>query len=188
MAANNRGTERVPVMLRVETAAARRYARALRSDAAAAMRAAGLGRAELSLLLVDDAAIRALNRDFRGRDRATDVLSFSQLEDARRRARAPIEIDPDARVLLGDVVISIDTALAQARRAGIGARERLAALLVHGMLHLVGYDHERSPAEARRMHAREREIAVALAARPRNLGGKGARAARARSVARSARR
>ncbi len=179
-------------MLRVETAAARRYARALRSDAAAAMRAAGMARAELSVLLVDDAAIRALNRDFRGKDRPTDVLSFSQLEDARRSPRAPIEIDPETRALLGDVVISIDTALAQARRAGISARERLAALLVHGMLHLVGYDHERSPAEARRMFAREREIAAALASRPRQARGRPprpkARAARQRHSTRSAQR
>jgi probable rRNA maturation factor len=182
----------VPVMLRVETAAARRYARALRSDAAAAMRAAGMARAELSVVLVDDAAIRALNRDFRGRDRPTDVLSFSQLEDARGGARAPLEIDPATRVVLGDIVISIDTALAQARRAGISARERLAALLVHGMLHLVGYDHERSPADARRMFVREREIAAALAARPRQAHARRerlkTRAARPRHTTRSARR
>jgi rRNA maturation RNase YbeY len=179
-------------MLRVETAAARGYARALRSDAAAAMRAAGMARAELSVVLVDDAAIRALNREFRGKNRPTDVLSFSQLEDARRSARAPIEIDPAARVQLGDVVISIDTALAQARRAGISARERLAALLVHGMLHLVGYDHERSPAQARAMYAREREIAAALTPRPRQARGKRAGskapAARRRRDRRSARR
>lgn len=154
-------------MLRVETDAARRYARGLRADAAAAMRAAGMPRAELSVVLVDDAAIRALNRDFRGKDRATDVLSFSQLEDARRPARAPIEIGSRDVVMLGDVVISIDTALAQSRRAGIAPRERLAALVVHGMLHLVGYDHERSPADARRMFAREREIAAALGSRSR---------------------
>jgi probable rRNA maturation factor len=179
-------------MLRVESAAARRYARGLRSDAAAAMRAAGMARAELSVVLVDDGAIRALNRDFRGIDRPTDVLSFSQLEEARGPARAPIEIDPQARVLLGDVVISIDTALAQAARAGIGARQRLAALLVHGMLHLVGYDHERSPAEARRMYSREREIAAAMASRSRSARRKPARAkppaGRRRAVAGSARR
>jgi probable rRNA maturation factor len=173
-------------MLRVNSAAARRYARGLRSDAAAAMRAARMTRAELSVVLVDDAAIRALNRDFRGKDRPTDVLSFSQLEDARHRARAPIEIGPETRALLGDVVISIDTALAQARRAGISARERLAALLVHGMLHLVGYDHERSPMEARRMFAREREISAALAARTRRVRRKRSRATP--RAARSARR
>jgi probable rRNA maturation factor len=176
-------------MLRVDTAAARRYARGLRSDAAAAMRAAGMARAELSVVLVDDAAIRALNRDFRGKDRPTDVLSFSQLEDARASARAPLEIDPATRVLLGDIVISIDTALAQARRAGISARERLAALLVHGMLHLVGYDHERSPMDARRMFAREREIGAALTSRSRTGRVRSRpRAARSRGVRRSARR
>jgi probable rRNA maturation factor len=168
----------VPVVLRVETAAARPYARALRSDAAAAMRAAELGRAELSVMIVDDAAIRALNRDFRGKDRATDVLSFSQLEEARRSVPKPANVDARARVLLGDVVISIDTALAQARRAGISPRQRLATLLVHGMLHLVGYDHERSRADARRMFAREREIAAALAG-PAHGAGRKRNAARA---------
>jgi rRNA maturation RNase YbeY len=177
-------------MLRVETAAARRYARALRSDAAAAMRAAGMARAELSVVLVDDAAIRALNRGFRGKDRPTDVLSFSQLEDSRHSTRAPIGIDPATRVLLGDVVISIDTALVQARRAGISARERLTALLVHGMLHLVGYDHERSPAQARAMYARERDIAAAVASGRRSAvrGAARAGAARRRHLTRGVRR
>ncbi|MGC1678773.1 MAG: rRNA maturation RNase YbeY, partial [Candidatus Binataceae bacterium] len=70
----------------------------------------------------------------------------------------------DPATILGDVVISIDTALAQARLQGVTARARLRTLLIHGVLHLIGYDHERSPGDARRMFVREREIAAALAA------------------------
>ena len=63
---------------------------------------------------------------------------------------------------LGDVVISIDTALAQSREYGVAPAERLRTLLIHGFLHLLGYDHERSPAEARKMFARERELAATM--------------------------
>jgi probable rRNA maturation factor len=154
----------VPVVLRCETVRGRSYARGLRADARRVLSAAGLARAELSIVLADDRAIRALNRDFRGKDRATDVLSFSQLEQAGAPAPAPLAPDGCAEQLLGDVVISIDTALAQARRMRIVPAARLRTLLIHGLLHLLGYDHERSPADARRMFARERELAAALAA------------------------
>ncbi len=145
--------------LRCDSGAARRFAAALRRDAAAMMRAAGLERCELSIALVSDAAMRELNRAYRGQDRPTDVLSFSQVEEKGKR-RAPIE---NARGLpLGDVVISIDTALAQARELAVIPAARLRTLLIHGFLHLLGYDHERSRAEARRMFARERELAAAI--------------------------
>lgn len=151
------------VAFRCGSAKGRRYARALKRDAIALMKASGLPDCELSLTLTSDASIRALNRDYRGKDRATDVLSFSQIEE---RDGAP----PDPRAVrniegmpLGDVVISIDTALVQAREAGIAPTERLRALLIHGFLHLLGYDHERSPAEARKMYARERELAAEIA-------------------------
>jgi rRNA maturation RNase YbeY len=127
-----------------------------------AARVAGRGRrllaaldlpdAELSLLLVSDAVMRRLNRDWRGADRPTDVLSFAQAE-------GPGSAPPG---LLGDVVISVDTARRQAaeRAAPLGAE--LDRLLIHGVLHLLGYDHERSPAEARRMQRRERALARRL--------------------------
>ena len=63
---------------------------------------------------------------------------------------------------LGDVVISIDTALAQAHEYGVAPAERLRTLLIHGFLHLLGYDHERSPSEARKMFARERQLAALM--------------------------
>ncbi len=126
------------------------------------MKSAGLPDCELSLTLTSDASIRALNRDYRNQDRATDVLSFSQIEE---RDGAP----PDPRAVrniegmpLGDVVISIDTALAQSRAYGVAPEDRLRTLLIHGFLHLLGYDHERSTSEARKMFARERELAATI--------------------------
>ena len=136
----------------------------LKRDAIALMKAAGLDNCELSLTLTSDEAIRELNRDYRKKDRATDVLSFSQIEE---RDGAP----PDPRAVrnvkgmpLGDVVISIDTALAQAEKYGVAPDVRLRTLLIHGFLHLLGYDHERSPAEARKMFARERALAALIGA------------------------
>jgi rRNA maturation RNase YbeY len=109
----------------------------------------GLADAELSILLVSDREMRRLNRRYRGADRPTDVLAFAQREGAGGA--------PDR--LLGDVVISVDRARRQAaaRRHPLGREgERL---LVHGLLHLLGYDHERSSAEARRMRRRELVLA-----------------------------
>jgi probable rRNA maturation factor len=144
-----------------------RYSRALKRDALALMAAAELPHCELSLTLTSDESIRVLNRDYRGKDRATDVLSFSQIEE---RGVAP----PDPRTVantrgmpLGDVVISIDTALAQSRAYGVKPGERLRTLLIHGFLHLLGYDHERSPSEARKMFARERELAALMSSKSR---------------------
>ena len=103
------------------------------------------GDAELSIVLVSDREMRALNRRWRGHDRPTDVLSFPQ--DAGRGA------------LLGDVVISVDTARRQAAEQRTTLGREAERLLIHGLLHLLGYDHERSPADARRMQRRERVLA-----------------------------
>ncbi len=120
----------------------------LRRRAAAILKAAGQARAELSIALVDDAAIRELNGQYRGKRRPTDVLSFSLVEGefADRRGK-----------LLGDVVISVDTAARQARERRRGLDDTIAKLLVHGVLHLLGHDHEQDD-EARRMLAEERRI------------------------------
>ena len=117
---------------------------------------AALGRreAELSILLVSDRVIRRLNREWRGKDAPTDVLSFAQHEGP---AVAPA-------LLLGDVVISIATAKRQAKERGETLRGASERLLVHGVLHLLGYDHERSAAEGRRMRRRERLLAATLEA------------------------
>jgi rRNA maturation RNase YbeY len=130
---------------RVDRALLRRRARRI-------LAAVGRERAELSILLVDDAAIAALNQRYRGRARPTDVLAFSLLEGDHADRRG---------ALLGDVVIGIETAARQARARRRRLDDEVARLLVHGALHLVGYDHLRS-AEARRMRAQERRVWRAL--------------------------
>ena len=137
--------------------AARAWTAYVRDRGAAVLRILGLRCHELSLSLVDDKEIRVLNAAYRRRDRATDVLAFALTEGlpaAVGSARRP--------VVLGDVVISIDTAVAQARASRRSLDARLDALLIHGILHLVGYDHERSPAEERHMRAKERAVRAAL--------------------------
>ena len=109
----------------------------------------GLGAAELSLVLVSDRVMHDLNRDWRGKDRPTDVLAFAQGEGDGAT--------PDG--LLGDVVISVDTARRQARSGRRPLGREAERLLVHGLLHLLGYDHERSAREAARMKRKERELA-----------------------------
>jgi rRNA maturation RNase YbeY len=113
------------------------------------LRRLDLGETELSILLVNDREMRGLNRRYRGIDRATDVLAFAQQEGAGGTPHG----------LLGDVVISVDTARRQARDAGSSLGAEADRLLIHGLLHLLGYDHERSAAEARRMQRRERVLA-----------------------------
>ncbi|MDG2305920.1 MAG: rRNA maturation RNase YbeY [Candidatus Binatia bacterium] len=111
---------------------------------------------ELSIALVDDDAMQELNATWRGKDRPTDVLAFAQREGDDLG-------DPD---LLGDVVISVPTAERQAAERGHSLEHELRELLVHGILHLLGYDHERSPAEERRMFKRQGEVLAAI-----ELGG-----------------
>ncbi len=105
---------------------------------------------ELSVSIVGDRAIRRINRDYLGRDRPTNVISFSLQEGEFGAVGSPA---------LGDVVISADTARREADEGGLEFFERLCFLLLHGTLHLCGYDHERSGDEAAaRMEAREEEL------------------------------
>ncbi|HTP28599.1 MAG TPA: rRNA maturation RNase YbeY [Anaeromyxobacteraceae bacterium] len=119
--------------------------RRLRERARRHLSALGCRDAELSIVIVGDAAIRRLNRRFREVDRATDVLSFSQSQPSgsgQRGGRIPH--------LLGDVIISLETAERAARAHGGTVRQELDRYLAHGLLHLLGYDHEGRRA-ARRM-------------------------------------
>ena len=93
---------------------------------------------ELSVLLTNDRKIRTLNKQYRGQDRATDVLSFSQNEEENK---------PNSS-LMGDVVISTETAKRQAAEHGLTLEEEIVLLLIHGILHLLGFDHERSDEES----------------------------------------
>ena len=106
---------------------------------------------ELSLVLVGNHEIRDLNRKYRKKDEPTDVLSFPP--------EPPL---PPALRLLGDVVISVEQAATQAREGGETLEMELETLLIHGILHLLGYDHERSAREARRMQQVERKVQRAL--------------------------
>lgn len=119
--------------------------------------AVGLAEAELSLVLTDDAEIRALNRSYRQKDRSTDVLAFAMREGpgplpAGRARGAAREEEPAAPEMLGDVVISVPTAQEQAKNGGRALRAELQTLLAHGLLHLLGYDH-RTRDEERKMKA-----------------------------------
>lgn len=124
-------------------------ATSLRRSARRLLAGMALDGAELSLLLVSDAEMRRLNAEWRGKDRPTDVLAFAQREGGGAT--------PDG--LLGDVVISVDTARRQARTRRHPLGREAERLLVHGVLHLLGYDHERSAREAARMKRKERELA-----------------------------
>ena len=121
-----------------------------REAALAAIAGAGvkLGNAELSLVLADDAEIRDLNRRWRGKDAPTNVLSFPA--EAERPA-------PDAPLLLGDVVLAFETVSREAAAQDKSLDRHVRHLIVHGVLHLLGYDHEVEP-EALRMEALETEI------------------------------
>jgi pyridoxine 5-phosphate synthase len=106
----------------------------------------------LSILLVDDREMTALNSRYRGKDQPTNVLSFPFLEGADTTLSSlPIRE-------LGDIIISIDTAKREAKEFGQTRQERITWLLVHGFLHLVGYDHEKSKKEALRMQKKEQEL------------------------------
>ena len=104
---------------------------------------------ELSLLLVDDAHIAKLNEAYLQRRGPTNVIAFPMREGEYG------DIHPE---LLGDVVISMDTCAREGRQAGIGTEARFNELLVHGILHLFGYDHVDSEAEAEIMEAKSREM------------------------------
>ena len=105
--------------------------------------------AEVSVLLADDVAIHALNKTYRGIDRPTNVLSFAALDDADE----PI-VDP---LLLGDIVVAFETTKREAEEQKISMADHLFHLIVHGVLHLIGYDHM-TDADAAEMEALEIEI------------------------------
>ncbi|MGH7257632.1 MAG: rRNA maturation RNase YbeY [Nitrospiraceae bacterium] len=134
--------------------------KAVTALANAILSAVGEPNAELCVELIGDRGMQRLNREYRGRNTSTDVLAFSQRE---------AEGGPRS-VLLGDVVISVHTAVRQARVRHHSADEELAVLLIHGILHLCGYDHERSESEARRMRRRELIVRRLVHPLPRLIG------------------
>jgi len=127
--------------------------RALTAAARRALRGVGRGAGRVEIALVADAEIRRLNASFRGVRRRTDVLAF------------PLEVADAPGGLVGQVVISVDTARRQARRLRVPLALELRLLVTHGILHLVGYD-DRDPVEAELMHRRERQILSGGGERP----------------------
>jgi len=112
-------------------------------------------RTEMGLVISTDERVQQLNRDYRGRDEPTDVLAFSAREEAD--GLPPFIPPPDGVLHLGEVIISYPQALMQAEEHGHPLKKELAILLIHGLLHLLGYDHEKTDAE-RKMQAREKEL------------------------------
>lgn len=125
----------------------------------------GLDGAELSVALVDDATIHALNRDYRSKDKPTDVLAFAMEEGEPtpqvKGTRGPRRSVPR---VLGDVIVSIDTASRQASKRRRPLLDEVTMLLAHGLLHLLGHDHQTDD-EEREMVAKTRELESAAAAR-----------------------
>jgi probable rRNA maturation factor len=112
-----------------------------------------MSNASISLMLVNDAAIAAINREHRGKDMPTDVLSFPLY--------ASREEVPGPEKLLGDIVISVDTARRQAADYDAPLQREIERLMIHGLLHVLGHDHE-SPEERLRMEAEEKRLAAAI--------------------------
>jgi len=102
---------------------------------------------------VDDQQIKKLNKKYLHRNRPTDVISFSQIEGEYNLVNTH---------LLGDVVISVETAKRQAKETNTTLQDEINFLLIHGVLHLLGYDHEGSIENARKMKAKERELLATL--------------------------
>ena len=113
---------------------------ALRRDVRKILALLGGGERELSLLFVDDEGIRQINRDYLRRDRPTNVIAFSLAEGDFG------DVNPG---MLGDVVVSVETAAREARAAGIAIEDAILYLVLHGVLHLAGYDHEGPKGTAR---------------------------------------
>jgi len=116
---------------------------------------------DIYVMLTDDAGICELNREHREIDRATDVLSFPMLEltPGEPIVVGPLELDPETgRLMLGDMAISVERATAQAKEFGHSLEREMCFLAVHSTLHLLGYDHEKSPEDERVHFALQEEI------------------------------
>ena len=132
------------------------WLRAIARRVLAAESVAAPGR--VGIVVADDETVRELNHRFLGLDEPTDVLSFG----LAAADGAPFALPPE-EISLGEVVVAYPTALRQAQEAGRPIEAEAAHLLVHGILHLLGYDHER-PEDERAMRRREEEILVGVAA------------------------
>lgn len=115
--------------------------------------AEGLSDGEVTLTFIDDEGIHRLNREYRGIDRPTDVLSFAMLDDGADEPAIIFEVENDAEAdplsgMLGDIIISVERAAQQSKDYGHSLERELGFLFVHGFLHLIGYDHQDEASES----------------------------------------
>jgi probable rRNA maturation factor len=110
---------------------------------------------EVGLVFTDSEAVRQLNRDYRGVDEPTDVLAFCMI--SQKEADSSFALPPDGVSRLGEIIISYPQAVEQAKEQGHATEKELALLIIHGILHLLGYDHE-EPEEEAEMRTREKEL------------------------------
>lgn len=127
----------------------------MEKTAIAILNALGCPDAELSIVLVDDPDIQALNLQYRGKNSPTNVLAFAMRDG---------DFGDVTPTLLGDVVMSLDTLQREAQAAGQPVAERMTELLIHGILHLLGFDHEASEADAAFMEDKSRELLAMVSA------------------------
>lgn len=150
--------------------------RRLRTLATKLLRSEGCSlRCQISLVLAGDAFVQDLNRRYRGQDTPTDVLSFPQ-EEPCAAPDAATPHAPGAPRVLGDVVISLTTAQRQAGASGASLQSEVEMLLAHGILHLLGYDHD-NPSDEAQMWARQQAVLTAMdstAGAPRSSRKEGA--------------
>ncbi len=122
---------------------------------------AGINKAvELGLVIASDETVHNLNRKYRGVDRTTDVLAFA-LAEADDKIAKPFAVPPDKIIHLGEVIISYPQARRQAEEQKHSIERELALLVAHGVLHLLGYDHEQ-PADAKKMRALEAKVLCSI--------------------------
>ena len=152
----------MPVHLVVETRALALSSRVVRARATRMLRAIQMEKAELSIVLTGDKQIHKLNKLYRGKDRATDVLAFAMQEG---------EFGAISAGLLGDVIVSLPTAGRQARERNVTPLDEVTMLIAHGILHLLGWDHD-TDAKDREMKKETDRLCAAAASSPLYKGGK----------------
>jgi probable rRNA maturation factor len=116
---------------------------------------------DLSLLLIDDKEMKVLNKRYRGIDDTTDVLSFGPFPDSNRAEDSSFILPPGDTRRVAEIVISYERAKRQAEERGASLKDELQVLIVHGILHILGYDHE-AAADARKMQNREKKMLASL--------------------------
>lgn len=159
-----RKTHYIPITADVPGAANDANCALIRRTIRTALAAEGLtAPCEVDVLLTDDGGIHEINRELRQVDRPTDVLSFPEFELTPGQLPGPEDADPGTGLVpLGDMVISMEHMAAQAKEYGHSNRRELAYLVVHSVLHLLGYDHLDEGPQKKQMRAREEAILAEL--------------------------